>query len=417
MITLRNFIRSALILSILLLPLAHLKLHIFGIPLYSIELPILLACIAYGYGWRKKILLPARINFRSHFFIGSMLFFGGAVLSFVANPFSLTGLGMLKTWFFFPLLFTWLWVEMAPNNDDVKYILLAWLSTTVIGSLVSMIYFIGGVLTYDGRLAGWYTSPNYLAFFLAPGIVLTFYFSVHPFFVNKKKYQYLFYIAFVPLLVALFLTHSYGVWMGIVIASLVLLFLDKTIAVSWRKQWVATGIFAILCGAFIFFESGSVKWQTLALLEERSSFASRMMIWKVALRGIAEHPIFGIGIGRFQEVYLSYQQYFPPYLEWAVPEPHNLYFSLWLETGIIGLLGFMYLVGAWCIKIINIVFSHASGTTQSTATLLTALLVLPLIIGFIDTPFFKTDLIFMFWCSVALGIGVFNTSGTNTQGS
>ena len=27
----------------------------------------------------------------------------------------------------------------------------------------------------------------------------------------------------------------------------------------------------------------------------------------------------------------EYQKHFPPYLEWAVPQPHNLYLAFWLQ--------------------------------------------------------------------------------------
>ncbi|MDP3962279.1 MAG: O-antigen ligase family protein, partial [bacterium] len=141
------------------------------------------------------------------------------------------------------------------------------------------------------------------------------------------------------------------------------------------------------------FESGSEKWQALTQLENRSSFASRMMIWQSAGKMIADNPIFGIGLGRFQEVYLEYQKYFPPYLEWAVPQPHNLYFAVWLQTGLMGLIGFTLLI-AW------VIFLLVKNKSRESALLL-GLLTLYLLYGLFDTPFFKTDLAFAFWLVIA----------------
>ncbi|OGI21597.1 MAG: hypothetical protein A3J06_01000 [Candidatus Moranbacteria bacterium RIFCSPLOWO2_02_FULL_48_19] len=104
--------------------------------------------------------------------------------------------------------------------------------------------------------------------------------------------------------------------------------------------------------------------------------------------------LFGIGLGRFQEVYLEYQKYFPPYLEWAVPQPHNLYLAVWLQTGLLGLIGFILLVSRAIILLIK--------NKSRESALLLGLLTLYLIYGLFDTPFFKTDLAFSFWLVIAL---------------
>ena len=93
----KSIIQICIVAVILLLPLAHLKVIFFGMPLYSVEMPIVAALLIYGYGWYRGEFSPMRkINFCDPFVIGIILFFLGAVISFVANPFSLTGLGMLR---------------------------------------------------------------------------------------------------------------------------------------------------------------------------------------------------------------------------------------------------------------------------------------------------------------------------------
>lgn len=410
MFSIPSFIRFSLALSLLLLPLAHLKAVVFGIPLYSIELPILFASIAYAYGWKRRIFSPlGALDFRSPFVIGIALFFLGALLSFAANPFSLSGLGMLKAWFVFPLLALWLWLEMRPDDRDLERALLLWLGVSVFVAGASLILFFQGVLTYDGRLAAWYASPNYLAFFLAPGILLASYFLSSPLFMKRNLSHSLLWLSLIALAFALFFTRSYAVWASVSAALFIFLLLDKTIFSSGRKKIAAILLLMTIFSLFIFFESGSEKWRSLAALDERSSLASRVMIWESSARIISDHPLLGIGIGRFQETYLAYQQYFPPYLEWAVPQPHNLYLAVWLETGLIGLLGFGFLITTWLRKIASLGRSSASGGVKKTSALLLALLSLLLILGLADTPFFKTDLAFIFWFILAFGIGFLNT--------
>ena len=104
--------------------------------------------------------------------------------------------------------------------------------------------------------------------------------------------------------------------------------------------------------------------------------------------------LFGIGLGRFQAVYLEYQKYFPPYLEWAVPQPHNLYLAVWLQTGLMGLIGFIILVARSIFILIK--------NKNREAVLLLGILTLYLVCGLFDTPFFKTDLAFSFWLAIVL---------------
>ncbi|MFZ2299903.1 MAG: O-antigen ligase family protein, partial [Candidatus Moraniibacteriota bacterium] len=392
--------------SIALLPIAHLKLTVFGAPLYSVEIPILIALAAYAYGWRQKTLSPfSRISFRNPFVIGITLFFSGAMLSFFANPFSLTGLGMLKTWFVFPLVASWLWLETDPETRDLARMLAVWLGVMAVGACVSLFFFFQGALTYDGRLAAWYASPNYLAFFLAPGVLLAGHFLSSPSRANRNFQKPLLWLSLTALIFAIFLTRSYEMWVGILAGLSVFLLLDT--AFSWRKKiavvLLCLGIFSIL----VFCESGSGKWQSLATLGERSSLASREMIWRSAVRIIADHPLFGIGIGRFQETYLAYQRYFPPYLEWAVPQPHNLYLAVWLQAGLMGLIGFFLLMVAWFWKM-RMLLKFGDEDSKKISVFLIATLAMYGIAGLVDTTFFKTDLAFVFWLLVAFGIGLLN---------
>ncbi|OGI15112.1 MAG: hypothetical protein A3E38_00650 [Candidatus Moranbacteria bacterium RIFCSPHIGHO2_12_FULL_54_9] len=414
--SLPSFIRLCLTSSVLLLPLAHLKAVLFGIPLYSVEAPVLIALGAYLYGWsRGASSLSENISLPNRFVIGSGLFFAGAALSFVMNPFSLTGLGMLKTWFVLPLIASWLWLQTKPDKQALERILLAWFGATLLSACISLGYFFQGELTYDGRLAAWYASANYLAFFLAPGVFLASHFFPRAFFFprsGKRMFLPLFSgSGLILILAALLLTRSYEIWVSILAASFIVLFLRRAPLFSWRKKIAFALLLASIASLLIVFESGSEKWQALVGMDERSSLASRVMIWQSAGKMIADHPVWGIGIGRFQEAYLAYQQYFPPYLEWAVPEPHSLYLALWLETGIIGLSGFFLLVAAWCREMFLLARSaSASEYTKKTSTLLLALLALYGVLGLVDTPFFKTDLAFAFWLLLAFGLGLLRES-------
>lgn len=398
-------IRYLLLSLPLFLPFAQAKFVLFGFPLYLIELPVLLAALLFLRGIRsRKIEWKRFSSFETYVFFAASLFFLGAILSFLHNPFSLTGLGMLKTWFFFPLLFVFFMTQMEWGEENREKLFLLWLGSTGVIGIGALVFLLTGQLTYDGRLTGWYASPNYLAVALAPGALIALYFLL----IRKRDdplaWRDLSLGALLILfLVLLFFTHSYGAWGALFLSSLALIFsMFHSHFSQEKKQWILPSLLAVL-GMLTFFSielnSGSEKWRGLLSFEERSSLRSRVMIWESAGKMIADEPFFGIGPGRFQAAYLEYQKYFSPYLEWAVPEPHNLYLAVWLSTGLFGLAGFLLLV----YFVLRHLWEHLRKQKEITSALLPlALLLFYLLYGLLDTPYFKTDLAFSFWLLIAL---------------
>lgn len=401
----RSLIHIFLGMNLVLLPLAHLKGTIFGLPIYSVEMPLLFAASVYLYEWKQgRVSFPKMTDASNLVAFGISLFFIGALSSFYVNPFSFTGLGMLKTWFVFPLLAAYLFVQTKPTRGEREGALLIWLGVSVVVALASLAFAVSGNLTYDRRLVAWYGSPNYLAIFLAPGMLLVHYFYFHPFLSKTKFMQPVLLLALGILALALFLTHSYAVWISVAVAGLWLLISDPSGIPAGRKKLAMVLLLGLFLGTALLIESKSEKWQTLVTFQERSSFVSRITIWRVATRAIVDNPLFGVGIGRFPEVYLEYQKQYPPYLDWSAPQPHNLYLAVWLQAGLVGLVGFGLFIGKISFGLMK--------QKEKEAILLLSLLGLYLVYGFFDTPFFKTDLAFAFWFILALGQSYLNEKRT-----
>jgi O-antigen ligase len=134
-------------------------------------------------------------------------------------------------------------------------------------------------------------------------------------------------------------------------------------------------------------------------MPERSSLASRIIIWEVSLHLLREHPWLGIGPGNFQQSYLNAQLFFPPYLEWAVPHPHQLYLAFWLESGLLGLIGFLFIIHYTLMRLWRASKEKTSGMLPM---LLLSLLTALLLQGFFDTPYFSLPLAYLFWCILLL---------------
>jgi len=142
--------------------------------------------------------------------------------------------------------------------------------------------------------------------------------------------------------------------------------------------------------------------------DNRSSFHSRLIIWSTAAEIIKDSPLFGIGPGTFQDAYLSYTGRFSePYLEWAVPQPHNIFLAFYLQTGLVGFIGFI-LILVWFFhpaskyKNNNVQYPCLSSKQAIISNILVSLMIYTLIHGLVDTTYWKNDLALMFWILIAI---------------
>lgn len=381
-------------LVFLLFPIAHYKITVVGLPVYYSEIP-LLTFIGFFF-WKKYW---TRIDWQSEwqrnktFLIGLILFLIGATSSFFMNEQTMTGLGMLKSFFFLPVLLASVLIIARVQRNALEQILWMWLAGLATVAWTSLIIASKGWLMYDGRLMGFYESPNYLAMLVAPGLLLSLYFFLT---IRNTSIRWGLGFFSIILLLTLVLTQSYGavVSLGFSI-SLFLYFIKNVIVFSLKKIAPFFCVCLFVSGVFLW---SSEKFQTLFHNTERSSLISRQMIWHAAWKIGLDNPIIGIGVGNFQNEYLAYQKYFPSYLEWAVPQPHNLYIAFWLQAGIVGLGGFLIIICnllwrwhlSWKQK-------NLSQKEKFLGVLGLSLLVYYLIYGLIDTPYFKNDLSFALW--------------------
>jgi O-antigen ligase len=377
-INLENFVGLILVL----LPLYLMKFVFWGLPLNFLEIMIGGALIWWLL--EKRFLSPAWKNFlkdNGPFFI----LIGGILASLLLSTFFndnwRTGLGIIKGWFAFPLILALIAVDIF--RDDKTKTLKFFYGGAVGVAVLALLGHAFGQITYDGRLQGIFNSPNYLAMYLAPAIII----GVGLFEENKKRYA----LSLGLIALAIYLTYSFAAWAALLVVLVGILFFkgDK----KERKKWLAA--FLILAGLIFFLQLKTDKLNSLIELGLRSSLASRLMIWESAGKIILDHPLWGIGPGNFQERYLEYQKYFPPYLEWAVPHPHSLYLAWYLYAGILGLATFLGLMVFWLKKVI---------WQKKEALVLIALGIVMyfLLHGMADTTYFKNDLAIIFWLAFFL---------------
>lgn len=405
----RQPVRSAAVI-LFLVPTYLLKIADW--PITVLELFLLTFFFCWVVKKRKEVSNPREFLgrllsfFSRSYFVALFLILVGVSISVTLSVDWRPGAGIFKAWILEPIIFSLILADIIKSKKELSEVISGLVAGAVLVAAVSLVYKLFGQLTFDGRLAGWYLSPNHLAMFLAPGLIL----ACWGFFTEESKGRKgTFLLSILILGLALYFTFSYGAWLSLVVAVVFLLFCFWKYKIIGKKQLLLVFGFLFFAVAFMFFlqlSDGNNEKLANLLSSPRSSWQSRLMVWQSADKILDAHWLFGIGPGLFQRYYLEYQSFFSvPYLEWAVPQPHNLFLAWWLQGGVLGLIGFLVLLVAYFKDVILVKQKSLkiSRDKQLLVVFLTTTIVYILIHGLVDTTYWKNDLALVFWSIVSLG--------------
>lgn len=380
--------KTCIVLVPLLIVFAQERLRLFGIPWY---VPEVLALGALGglllFERDYSCFLPKR----SILFWSLVLLAIGLLSATLATESTLHGHGRLKSWFFFPLLYgTMLSFSLRRGLITRDSILRGmFFGGLLVGFFMVGEIFQGGAFSYDNRLRGTFLSPNQLALLLGPTLLAGIFLAGAVWQrLGWEKWGIVFGSLFLSIL--LLLTQSYAVIFTMLLLLGVGLMMYRERLSRTMKMSVTLSI--IICVGIVFLFSS--KWQGMMHFDERSSIASRAMIWRSALLMIEDHPFVGIGPGNFQGEYTFYQRYFPPYLEWSAPHPHNMFLDIWLEGGLLGIVGFVAFFWYWAASSVRYFWQKKNESAVRALPLVFVLYFF--LVGLVDVPFLRNDLAYFF---------------------
>ena len=373
-----NFIIYLIVFS---LPLYLVHFKIVWIPVTILELMIYALFII----WLSYFIIKKEKITDSKFYLPLLLIFIGATISTLFSSDIQVSAGIWKAWFIAPMLFFIVIINSIKTKKQIKNIILTLTLSGFIVALIALFYWFNKDLTYDFRLQAFYNSPNYLAMFLSPVLILSFYLY---FIIKNKILKILLIIDYLLLITVIYLTYSYGAWLGLIGAAIFIL-----IFLKFKLRYLF--LFLLIIILFFSFQASSYKFQGF-LDFSYPSLKSRLVIWQSSWEIIKDHSFIGIGPGMFQKYYLDEQINFELYPEWAVPQPHNIFLAFWLQTGLIGLIGFFWLI---------IIFFR-NYKPKILSSILLCVMIYILIHGLIDTTYWKNDLSVIFWLIIALNYKV-----------
>ncbi len=250
----------------------------------------------------------------------------------------------------------------------------------------------GTYTTFDSRAAGPFESANYLSLYLTPVAVGAALMARRAAGTAGCRGWTL---AAVLLIAGLACSRSYAGLAATAVGIGAGLLLDRTLTLRTKAR--AVGAVAAVSLLVLVSQIGTDKFQRFFDTAGPTSTHIRLQIYQVSTRLALTHPLLGIGLGQFET---QWPLTAPTVLgdspiDWVVLHPHNLYLAFWLNAGLMGLLGPLWL--SWLL-----VRRGRAAHTGTLAGVGLAMLVAVLAYGFVDTPFWKNDLALSWWLIAAL---------------
>jgi O-antigen ligase len=130
------------------------------------------------------------------------------------------------------------------------------------------------------------------------------------------------------------------------------------------------------------------------------SGAVRRVVWGESWRMLQDNAVFGAGLSGYPARLLPYHA-----SDWVevFQYPHDVALNFWSETGLIGLLGFAWIMAAFFVLAAR-ARREARGAHghEWLAAALMAAMAATLVHGLVDVPYFKNDLAMLTWLLIAM---------------
>ena len=296
------------------------------------------------------------------------------------------------------------------NNIKTNKQMLKIVYILAISACVFSIYGISGyfnsTLTEYGRATGAFGSYSRSAMYciLVIPLILTVFFH------TKNKYIKLVLILSAFLTgILLVLTFTRGPWLILFGILLILLFRKN------RKMLIAFLAALLLLVLFCGPVTERVKFTFEFKEGINRALSGRLTLWHNSLQIIKKHPVLGVGYGPniFRKMYLhpEYKFYITdPHGNFQQSDAHNLYLQIPIETGIVGLVVFMYLLAGY-IKYVYKSYIHTEDCFKKDILFTIFLTIIGFLVCSISGYFYEDRIGLMFWLYMAISIGI----GTNEK--
>ncbi|MFA5211421.1 MAG: O-antigen ligase family protein [Patescibacteria group bacterium] len=388
-LTYKNFF-NALFLFLFLIPVYLIRFKILSIPTTLLEMMLIIIFINWIFKYKKDFLTKTKEFYKKNklFFYSLIIFLISATLAIVVSSNTKSALGEWKAFYLEPILFFIILLTSIKTKKEINNLFFALvLSGTITSILAIYQHFTGFFVPYSFwenqntyRVTAWYGFPNAVGHFLGVIFPLAIYLIISNFKENNLKKIISSLFVFLAIL-AIFFAKSTGAIIGI-LASIFLLL------IYYKKTRLVTIIFSsVTLIIFTFIPLNNPIKQEL-LFQDRSG-QIRLNIWNETSEFLKVNPIFGAGLASYSQKIIPFHKQVNGENIEIFHHPHNIFLTMWVNLGILGLISFVFL-NLYCFykyfKEKNILKFFALTTLSCF-----------LVMGLVDSPYIKNDLSFIYW--------------------
>ncbi|HYM96317.1 MAG TPA: O-antigen ligase family protein [Candidatus Sulfotelmatobacter sp.] len=373
-------------------PLYTVRWHYGPLPTTLLETFILLTLVVFmvetiragaGFAWPSPFTLPV------------LIFLVAGAISVVAAPDRRAALGLYRAYLIEPIAFFYV-IGAVAQTARRAYVLIAglWVAGLIV-AIPNAIVVLLAIAHHTLNLAGTppvviYLTQNAVALFLLPPIALAGCILLH----GRAGWERRAAAVFLPIAGAAFLlTFSRGGYLALLAVAIGL-------ALSHRRR-----LMLLAAGAIVVIAFGLIPpirhrlGHELNPSDPNNTLVGRSYLWRATLSMLRHHPLFGSGLSGFaKDIY--------PY--WgglgrtdSFIDPHNILLNFWTETGILGVIGFAWLLYTGFLASWR---GWRASVAEWAPIHLGVLLALVGVVvhGLVDVPYFKNDLSLEFWFLLGL---------------
>lgn len=326
---------------------------------------------------------PVKVSVDKGLFISISIFLCTMLIAAIMAPSPEKGLLRLGTFIYrmFPLF---LLITFIKDKRQVMS-LVAVMSISI---LVADSYAIWQGLQGDGRARAFSSHPMIFAGYAIQ--IIPFFFFIRE---VEIKTKFLYTVLVILTMIALVFNGTRGAWIAIIITFLSYLIMH--IRRNQKTVLICSLLFCLF--GFIFWQIPFLNSRAMSISDmSYQSNSERMLIWKSAQQMFFDHPIVGVGLGHFENFYLT--SYISPLAKEQVGHAHNNFLHMLAETGFIGFTGFVVMF-AYILYHNYLKYSRAGDIWNGALFFVTLALLLQ---GLTEFNFGDSAVIRMYWFMVGL---------------
>ena len=368
-----------------------IRWRIGPLPSTLLEAAILVTIAAFAF---EAYRLKEPIAWRSPFTLPAALFLVAGAIGVLVSPEHIKGLGLYRAYLIEPIAFFFVVGHVARNAWRARLVLGGLAVGGSVAGIANVVVVLNAIRHHTLNIAlpppvVIYNTPNAVALYLVPLIGIAACLVLY----DRERYVRPVSAVFLAIaLAAVFLSLSRGGYLALAVLALILAVLNR-----YRVYLIPA---ALVLGVAL----SRVPAIDSRLAHEfnpsdpNNTFLSRVNLWQATLGMLRDHPIFGSGMFGFAR---SIQPYRGGVYEENLIYPHNIVLNMWTETGLLGLIGFLWLL-------VQAFWASWRGWTSGPAAwramqLGIVLAMLAVIVhGLVDVPYFKNDLALEFWTFLGL---------------